>query len=778
MVDRQVDGAEGADDGADGLEGTEAAARVERNPEPRMAELRAEIAEHNRRYYELDAPVISDAEYDELVRELRALEEAHPDLITPDSPTQTVGGPRATTFAPVVHRVPMTSLDNAFDEEELRAWGERLLRRLGDAAPDALDFVCEPKIDGLAVSIRYEDGRFVQAATRGDGRTGEDVTENVRTIEAIPERLRAGPQSTVSVGGRQVPVPRVLEVRGEVYMPLSAFTALNERQVEAGERPYVNPRNAAAGSLRQKDPSVTATRALSLWAYQLGEVGGVETDGAGAAEAGPAADSPVHDQAGVEAASAAVGAAPGAAAGDVDARLFTRHHEHLQLLEALGLPVNPEIATVGHLDDVLDHCRHMLERRHDLDYEIDGVVVKVDDLATRVTLGFTAKAPRWAMAFKFPPEERTTLLRDIKVSIGRTGRATPYAVLEPVFVGGVTVGQATLHNEDQVRAKDVRPGDRVMVRRAGDVIPEVLGPVVAERPEGLTPWEFPHTCPCPIGSELVRIEGEVEHRCVHPECPFQRQGAIEHFASRGAMDIEGLGEKLVAQLIETGLVRGIADLYELDWEKVAQLERMGEQSMANLRRAIDESRSRPLDRLLVGLNIRHLGPAGAEALAAAFGNLDAILDASPEALASVEGLGDVIAESVHTWASTEGNRELVERLRAAGLNFQGPELGGVPRTLAGKSVVVTGTLEGFSREEAEAAIKARGGKSPGSVSAKTMAVVVGEGPGASKLTKAESLGIPVLDEAGFRHLLDTGELPAGTTDAGADDAGAEDDDGS
>jgi DNA ligase (NAD+) len=732
MVDRQAEQAE----------------QVERDPEPRIAELRAQIAEHNRRYHQLDDPIISDAEYDELVRELRALEEQFPDLVTPDSPTQQVGGPRATTFAPVVHRVPMMSLDNAFDEDELQAWGERLLRRLGDAAPDALDFVCEPKIDGLAVSIRYEDGRYVQAATRGDGRTGEDVTENVRTIDVIPDRLGGGDGGnggTVEVGGRQVSIPRVLEVRGEIYMPLSAFAALNERQVEAEERPYVNPRNAAAGSLRQKDPAVTATRALSLWTYQLGEVQGVEVEGAPAGEAAPDA---VHD------------GAP-----------FAEHHENLDFLRALGFPVNPEITTVGSFDDVFGHCRDLLARRHDLDYEIDGVVVKVDDLAIRETLGFTSKAPRWAMAFKFPPEERTTLLRDIKVSIGRTGRATPYAVLEPVFVGGVTVGQATLHNQDQVRAKDVRPGDRVMVRRAGDVIPEVLGPVVAERPEGLEPWEFPHTCPCPIGSELVRLEGEVEHRCVHPECPFQRQGAIEHFASRSAMDIEGLGEQRVAQLIEEGMVRSIADLYGLDWDRVGQLERMGELSMANLRRAIDESRTRQLARLLVGLNVRHLGPAGAEALAAAFGNLDAILDASPEALASVEGLGQIIADSVHAWASEDANRELVERLRRAGLNFEGPRIEGAPRTLAGLSVVVTGTLEGFSREEAEAEIKARGGKSPGSVSAKTAAVVVGEGPGASKLTKAQDLGVPILDEQGFRDLLETGELPDSAELPHADEPG-------
>ncbi|HEY8544669.1 MAG TPA: NAD-dependent DNA ligase LigA [Acidimicrobiales bacterium] len=689
--------------------------------EQRVAALRAEIAEHNRRYHELDAPTISDFEYDQLVRELQALEEEHPELITPDSPTQKVGSAPVTTFAPVVHRVPMMSLDNVFSDEELQAWHERLVRRLAKATPppepdaaaaadavadaaagkDELAFVCELKIDGLAISIRYENGRYVQAATRGDGRTGEDVTPNVRTIPQIPDRLPPG-------------APEVFEVRGEIYMPLSAFNALNERQLANGDRPYVNPRNAAAGALRQKDAGITAERELALWAYQLGEV---------------------------------VGGPP-----------LASHSESLEYLRELGFPVNPEIRPVAGFGDVAAFVSHWQEHRHDLDYEIDGAVIKVDDLATREILGSTSKAPRWAIAVKFPPEERTTLLKDILVSIGRTGRATPYAVLEPVFVGGVTVGQATLHNEDQVKAKDVRPGDRVVVRRAGDVIPEVLGPVVAERPEGLPEWRFPSTCPCPIGAELVRPEGEAEHRCVHPECPFQRQGAIEHFASRGAMDIEGLGSQRVAQLIAAGLVNSVADLYYLDWDKVAQLEGMGEVSVSNLRRAIEESKQKPLERLLVGLNIRHLGPAGAEALTRAFGDMDTILAASPEAMQSVDGLGSVIALSIHEWFSVEANRELVQRLKDAGLNMQGTRGSGLPLTLAGMSIVVSGTLEHYSREEAAAAIKARGGKSPGSVSAKTTALVIGEGPGASKVNKAAELGVPVLDEAGFEHLLETGEL--------------------
>jgi DNA ligase (NAD+) len=675
---------------------------ADRAVEERAAALRAEIVEHNRRYHELDEPTISDADYDDLVRELRAIEEEFPDLITPDSPTQQVGSRASTTFAPVVHRVPMMSLDNAFDEAELRAWGERLQRRLDEGdGPVAVGYVCEPKIDGLAISIRYEGGRFVQAATRGDGHTGEDVTANIATLREVPQRLPKG-------------APSVLEIRGEVYMSMPAFAALNEAQVARGLRPFVNPRNAAAGSLRQKDASVTAGRDLSLWCYQLGEVQG-----------GPA---------------------------------FTTHHETLDMLADLGFPVNPEIRVVTDLADVYAYCRNRQEHRHDLPYEIDGVVVKVDDLARRADLGSTAKAPRWAIAYKFPPEERTTTLLDIKVSVGRTGRATPYAVLEPVFVGGVTVSQATLHNEDQVRAKDVRPGDTVMVRRAGDVIPEVLGAVLADRPADRPPWTFPPDCPV-CGQPLVRPEGEADTRCLNDACPARAAGAIEHFASRGALDIEGLGEQRVRQLIELGLVRDVADIYGIDWEVLRPLDGWGELSIANLQQAIEASKQQPLARLLVGLNIRHLGPAGAEALAATCGHIDRIMAASVDELAAVEGVGPVIAGAVHAWFADEAHRSIIERLRAAGVNLTGPEVADVPQTLAGMTVVVTGTLEGYNREEVEAAIKVRGGKSPGSVSKKTTALVVGEGPGASKLTKATELGVPILDEAAFTRLLDTGELP-------------------
>jgi len=666
--------------------------------ETRVEALRSTIEHHNRLYHELDAPEIPDAEYDALVRELRELEAQFPELATPESPTAKVGAAPSPLFAPVEHRIPLLSLDNAFDRDELRAWGARVEKGLGTAD---IAFVCEPKIDGFAVSLTYADGRLVQAATRGDGRVGEDITANIATIDAVPDRLRLRK------------APSLLEVRGEVYMPLAAFERLNERQVAAGLRPFVNPRNAAAGSVRQKDPSITAGRELALWTYQLG-----------AAEGAPR---------------------------------HATHHETLAWLAEAGLPVNPEIDVVRSLDAVDERCRQLLAGRHALDYEIDGVVVKVDELRHREELGFTARAPRWAIAFKFPPEERTTTLLEILVSIGRTGRATPFAVLEPVFVGGVTVVKATLHNEDQVRAKDVRPGDVVVVRRAGDVIPEVVGPVLAERPDGLAPWTFPADCPV-CGTPFVRRESEADTFCPNPACPARTSGAIEHFASRGAMDIEGLGEQRVQELASLGLVADPADVYTIDWDRVRELEGWGEVSIANLQGAIEASKQRPLDKLLVGLNIRHLGPTGAQALARHFGHLDAIVGASADELAAVDGIGPTIAASVREWLDEPGHRAVLDKLRAAGVDLGRVEAPSAPQTLAGKSIVVTGTLEGFSREAAEAAITARGGKSPGSVSKKTTAVVVGESPGAAKVTKAAELGVPVLDEAAFVELLETGEL--------------------
>ncbi len=687
----------------------DAAARVE--------ELRAQIAYHDELYYGENAPEVADADYDALVRELRDIEDRHPELVTSDSPTHRVAGAPRALFAPVRHLVPMMSLDNAMDVGELRTWADRI----GRVAPEALgaDFVCELKIDGLAMSLTYEQGRFVRAGTRGDGVTGEDVTANLATVETVPERL-TWPRDLGAV-------PEVMEVRGEVYMPVSSFQDLNRRQLEGGLKTFANPRNSAAVSLRQKDAKVTAGRDLSMWAYQVGAMAG-----------GPA---------------------------------LARHHDALDLLRRCGLPVNPEIGLVHGIDEVFAFCTRWQEHRHDLDYEIDGVVVKVDDLELQRRLGATSHAPRWAVAFKFPPEERSTKLLDILVSIGRTGRATPFAMLEPVFVGGSTVGLATLHNEDQVRLKDVRPGDTVVVRKAGDVIPEVVGPVLSERPVRTKAWRFPTTCPS-CGGPLVRLPGESDTFCTNLDCPQQRVQRIVHFASRGAMDIEGLGEKRVAQLVEAGLLADPGDVYSLDRDRLVSLERMAELSADNLLRAVVASRDRPLSRVLVALGIRHLGPTGARALARAFGSLDTLLRADLVTLAAVEGIGPVIADSVAEFLASPANKEVVGKLRAAGLALSEPTaVSSVPempeggaelvQTLAGKSVVVTGTLAGYTREEAEEAIVARDGKSPGSVSAKTFAVVVGSEPGAAKLRKAEELGIPILDGDAFDQLLESGELPLG-----------------
>ena len=678
------------------------------SPRKRIEELRTLVQFHNERYHALDEPEISDAEFDQLVRELRQLESDHPEFAVPDSESNAVGAAAVTTFDPVVHRVPMTSLDNAMDEQELRAWGERVAKGLGD---EAVRFVCELKIDGLAISIRYENGVLVQAATRGDGKVGEDVTANVATIASLPKSLTNAPD--------------VVEVRGEIYMSIAAFEKLKaEREAENIERisngraPLavpVNPRNAGAGSLRQKDSRITAKREMSMWSYQLGEVLG-----------GPD---------------------------------FTSHHATLDFLRELGFPVNPEIRIVNSIEEVLQFCHTWQERRHELGYEIDGVVIKVDDLAQRDQLGFTSRAPRWAIAFKFPPEEKHTLLLDIKVSVGRTGRTTPFAVLQPVFVGGSTVGMATLHNRDQVAAKDVRPGDTVVVRKAGDVIPEVVGPVLSKRPADSQPWQFPTQCPCPLKSTLVKLDDVADTRCVEPGCPFQRDQRIIYFASRGGMDIEGLGERTVFALSDAGLVTDVGDLYSLTVDQLLTLEGFAELSAQNLVASIQASRSKPLPKLLTALGIKNLGPAASESLAAHFGTLDAIAQASAEELAAVDGVGGVIAASINSWFSTSENIAIIEKLRAADVEFGRVEISTEPQTLVGKAVVVTGTLSSYSREGAEEAIKSRGGKSPGSVSAKTFAVVIGESPGASKVTKAEQLNIPILDEAGFNVLLETGELP-------------------
>lgn len=681
-------------------------------PNKRLNALRKQIAHHNERYYADDAPEVSDADYDALVRELARLESEYPELADDSSPSRVVGaGSLGTAFAPVTHRQPMVSLDNAMDDVELAAWGERVAKGLGS---DRARFVCELKIDGLAVSLRYESGRFVQAATRGDGRVGEDVTANVATIASLPHELKAKD------------LPSVLEVRGEIYLPIAAFQRLrqakeaeNRERLAAGRKPEpvpVNPRNAGAGSLRQKDPSITAGRGLDFWCYQLGEVVG-----------GPS---------------------------------LLSHEASLKYLDDLGFPVNPQIKVVDDLAGVLKFCNHWQEHRHTLPYEIDGVVVKVDSLAQREALGHTSRAPRWAIAFKFPPEERTTVLRDIKVSVGRTGRATPFAELTPVFVGGSTVSMATLHNQDQVALKDVRPGDTVVVRKAGDVIPEVVGPVLSLRPPNSKPWQFPKLCPCPLRTELVRPEGEADTRCIEPACPYQRDQRIIYFASRGAMDIEGLGENTVFQLSDAGLVADAGDIYSLTRAQLLTLDKWGETKADNLLSAIEGSKQRALPRLLTALGCKGLGPAASEALSRAFGTLDSVMRASEAELATTDGVGPTIAASIVSWFATQSNRQMIEKLRAAGVEFGKVEISRLPQNLTGKAVVVTGTLDGYSRESAEAAIKDRGGKSPGSVSAKTFAVVVGAEPGASKLTKAQQLGIPILDAVGFEHLLATGTLPS------------------
>ncbi len=683
----------------------------------RVEELRALIRHHNELYHTLDSPEIPDAEYDLLVRELRQLEEEHPSLASADSPTNSVGAAPSGLFQEVRHRVPMMSLDNAFDETELRAWAERLRRQDPALDLDTLAFSCEPKVDGVAMSLTYAKGRFVQAATRGDGLTGEDVTANVATIEEVPKVLSKG-------GG---PYPDLLEVRGEIYMPVAEFEAMNKRQADAGERLFVNPRNSAAGALRQKDPKITAMRPLRFWAYQVGIVEG--------ASAWPAAT----------------------------------QRDTLARLARAGFPVSPEARSVKGMTQVVERCRELAEARHDLAYEIDGVVTKVDDLALHAVLGATSRAPRWAIAFKFPPEERTTRLVAIHVSIGRTGRATPFAQLEPVFVGGSTVGVATLHNEDQVAAKDVRPGDLVIVRKAGDVIPEVVGPVPGGSKRRKPRWKFPTACPS-CGEPLTRLPGESDTFCTNIDCPQQRVQRIAHYASRGAMDIEGLGEERVVQLVAAGLVNDPADLYLLRSEQLVALERFATISANNLVAAISKSREQPLSRLLVALGIRHLGPTGARAIARAFGSLDSILAASADELAAVEGVGGVIAASVAEFLGQPTNEGVVARLREAGVNTEepgaaGPAGGGEgaagttgAQTLAGKAVVVTGAVPGYTREGAEEAIMARGGTSPGSVSKKTFVLVVGDAPGAAKLRKAEELGVPIIEAASFDDLLESGEL--------------------
>ena len=664
----------------------------------RIEELRSQVNEHLYRYHVLDDPVISDAQFDALIAELRRIEDENPELVTPDSPTQRVGAPVGDLFAPVRHLRPMFSLDNADSSDMLLAWEQRMERQLGRAP---VGYVAELKIDGLAVVLTYRDGVLATGATRGDGVTGEDVTANLRTIKSVPLRLLGKDH------------PAVLEVRGEVYMPEKAFEDLNRRQAEAEDRIFANPRNAAAGSVRQKDPSITSSRNLAIWVYQLGLV-----------EGGPA---------------------------------FETHTDTMQYLRDAGFRTNPASERLGSIDEVLDYVERAEKGRHETGYQTDGVVIKADSLADQDSLGFTSKAPRWAIAYKFPPEEQVTLLKGIQINIGRTGAATPFAVLEPVFVGGATVGLATLHNADQVALKDVRVGDQVIVRRAGDVIPEVVGPVVAVRKGRLKKWSMPAVCPF-CGNPIVRVEGEAVARCTGGfDCPSRVREWLFHFCSRGGMDIEHMGYKTIDLLLSEGLVTDPADIFTFDVSELRGREGWGEISVNNLRRAIEAAKDRPVSRLLSALGIRHVGGTIARTLVRHFGGLPALMAASEEEISQIEGIGPKIARGVAEWAADPINRDLVANLGKAGVRLEDEVEAGVPGDLlAGATFVVSGTVEGFTREEAQAAIEQRGGKATGSVSSKTTALVVGDSPGASKSRKAEELGVPIIDGDTFKQLLEKG----------------------
>ncbi|HEY2274018.1 MAG TPA: NAD-dependent DNA ligase LigA [Steroidobacteraceae bacterium] len=664
------------------------------SPAARAAELREQLKQHDYRYYVLDDPQIPDAEYDRLMGELRALEAAHPDLVTPDSPTQRVSGAPSAAFGEIVHRVPMLSLDNAFSDEDVAAFDRRLHERLG--VDGDLDYVAEPKLDGLAITVIYREGRLEQAATRGDGVTGEDVTANVRTLRTVPHTLR----------GR---APPLIEVRGEVFMPLKGFERMNSRARERGEKVFVNPRNAAAGSLRQLDPRISAARPLDAFFYGLGALEGA------ALPAGQA--------------------------------------ELLAWLRALGLPVSPDARAVRGVAGCLDYYREMGARRSALPYQIDGVVYKLEPRADQERVGFVSRAPRWAIAHKFPAEEALTVVRGIEFNVGRTGALTPIARLEPVFVGGVTVSNVTLHNIDEVQRKDVRVGDTVVVRRAGDVIPELVSVILEKRPTpAAPPVVLPERCPV-CNSRVLRVEGEAVARCTGGfTCRAQRQEALRHFASRRALDIEGLGDKVVEQLVERELVRSPADLYGLTTAELAGLERMGEKSAANLVAAIDKSKGTTLPRLLYALGIREVGEATALALARHFGTLEALMGAGAQEIEQVEDVGPVVAAHVATFFSLEDHVNVIKALRNQGVRWPEVARAAAAAPLAGRTFVLTGTLSSMTREEAEEALTARGAKVSGSVSKKTSFVVAGAEAGA-KLARARELGVRVLNEEELRALL-------------------------
>ena len=693
-----------------------------KSPRARAAELNRLLSTYAYQYYALDDPQVTDAEFDRLLRELQAIEEVHPELVTPDSYTQRVGGYVSEQFEPVRHAQRMYSIDDAMNLEELDEWLARTDELLGSTPEHSVAYTCELKIDGLGVALTCRDAQFVRAATRGDGTTGENVTANVLTIGDIPHALAQAGLARVADGG----LGQSVEVRGEVYMPKHSFVRLNEDADAAGREPFANPRNAAAGSLRQKDPKVTAVRDLETFIYAV-------------ADEAPLA--------------------------------VTTQWQFLQWLRDCGFNVNPNAARCTSAREVHEFCANALAHREDLDYDIDGVVVKVDSFDGQAALGFTARAPRWAIAFKFPPEEKRTVLREIRVQVGRTGVLTPVAEFDPVLVAGSTIARATLHNIDEVRRKNVRVGDTIVVHKAGDVIPEVVGPVLELRPEGSVDWEMPSACPS-CGSPVIREEGEVAYRCVSIDCPAQATERLIHWGSRNAMDIDGLGDEIVSRMVEQGLLTDVADFYDKLTEEALSEVSCGRQTVdgddivvgktiaAKVMAQVNESRGRGLARVLFGLGIRHVGANVARALATHFRSMQALMTAAPEDIAAIDGVGPKIAASVHEFFSVKKNVAVVERLREAGVVLEEEvEEPDAPQTLAGLTFVLTGTLQNYKRTEAAKLLEAMGAKCTGSVSKKTSYVIAGEAAG-SKLAKAEQLGVPVLDESALEQILTTGQVPA------------------
>ena len=704
------------------LFGGAASAAPAKSPRVRAAELNRLLSTYAYQYYALDDPQVTDAEFDRLLRELQSIEEVHPELVTPDSYTQRVGGYVSEQFEPVRHAQRMYSIDDAMNLEELDEWLARTDEALGSTPEHPVAYTCELKIDGLGVALTYRDAQFVRAATRGDGTTGENVTANVLTIGDIPHALAQAGLARVADGG----LGQSVEVRGEVYMPKHSFVRLNEDADAAGREPFANPRNAAAGSLRQKDPKVTAHRDLETFIYAV-------------ADEAPLA--------------------------------VTTQWQFLQWLRDCGFNVNPNAARCTSAREVHEFCANALAHREDLDYDIDGVVVKVDSFDGQAALGFTARAPRWAIAFKFPPEEKRTVLREIRVQVGRTGVLTPVAEFDPVLVAGSTIARATLHNIDEVRRKNVRVGDTIVVHKAGDVIPEVVGPVLELRPEGSVDWEMPSACPS-CGSSVIREEGEVAYRCVSIDCPAQATERLIHWGSRNAMDIDGLGDEIVSRMVEQGLLTDVADFYDKLTEEALSEVSCGRQTVdgddivvgktiaTKVMAQVNESRDRGLAMVLFGLGIRHVGANVARALATHFRSMQALMTAAPEDIAAIDGVGPKIAASVHEFFSIKKNVAVVERLREAGVVLEEEvEEPDAPQTLAGLTFVLTGTLQNYKRTEAAKLLEAMGAKCTGSVSKKTSYVIAGEAAG-SKLTKAEQLGVPVLDESALVQILTTGQVPA------------------